>query len=70
VKILPVIAALRGSELFVARELFEAESPAWRLVVGALNVRQVGRLLQRGTRILSAASWSSVTGRSRGGAPM
>jgi hypothetical protein len=45
--ILPVVAARRGSELFVVRELFEAESPAWRLVVGTLNARQVGRLLQR-----------------------
>jgi len=61
-KILPVIAALRGAELFVVRELFEAESPAWRRVVGALNARRSGGCCIAGSRILSAASWSSVTG--------
>jgi hypothetical protein len=46
-KMLPPIGAVFGSALFTARELLEKDAPALRLVLGELNARQIGRLLQR-----------------------
>jgi hypothetical protein len=47
-QMLPVVGGVFGSELFLVRELFESEAAALRLVLRAVNAKQVGRLLRRG----------------------
>jgi len=47
-RLLPAIGGTFGSELFVARELFEHDSAALHVVLRGLNARRVGRLLRRG----------------------
>jgi hypothetical protein len=46
-RMLPAIAGVYGSDLFVTRELFERDAPAIRLVLAGLNPKQVGRLFAR-----------------------
>ena len=46
-QLLPVIGATFGSELFNSAEVCEREATGLRLVLGGLNVRQLGRLLRR-----------------------
>jgi hypothetical protein len=45
---LPAIGGAFGSELFLVRELFEADAAAVRLVLRGFTPKRVGRLLQRG----------------------
>jgi hypothetical protein len=47
-RLLPAIAGVFGSELFVTRELFESDAAALKLVLHGLDRKRVGRLLQRG----------------------
>jgi hypothetical protein len=46
-RLLPAIGGALGSAVFLARDLFEHESAALRLVLRGLNAKRVGRLLQR-----------------------
>jgi hypothetical protein len=46
-KLLPAIAGARGSEEFTSRDLAADSSPALRLVLRRLSVKQIGRLLAR-----------------------
>jgi hypothetical protein len=47
-KLLPAAGGVFGSEPFLARDLFDSEAAAVKLVTRGLNVRQVGRLFRRG----------------------
>ena len=49
-KLLPVIAGLRGSELFLTSELVESSAPAVRLVCQG-TARELGKLLRRAAGI-------------------
>ena len=40
--LLPPVAGVRGSELFLVRDLFESDAVALGLVLRGLNARQVG----------------------------
>jgi hypothetical protein len=46
-RLLPVIGATLGPDLFLTAELFERDSAALRLVLAGLTVKQLGRLLRR-----------------------
>jgi hypothetical protein len=46
-RLLPAIGGALGSEAFLARDLFEHESAALRLVRRGLNAKRIGRLLHR-----------------------
>jgi hypothetical protein len=46
-RLLPAIAGARGSEEFTSRDLAADSSPALRLVLRRLSVKQIGRLLAR-----------------------
>lgn len=47
-RLLPAIGGALGSEPFLARDLFDHESAALRLVLSGLNAKRIGRLFQRG----------------------
>lgn len=47
-QLLPAIGGVLGSDLFLVRDLFEADASALRVALGALTRKQVGRLLRRG----------------------
>ena len=46
-RILPVLGATFGSELFLAREAVTHPAPGLRLVLGDMSARRLGRLLRR-----------------------
>lgn len=46
-RVLPVIVAAFGSELFTVREVYEHDSAGLRLVLAGVSRKQLGRLLQR-----------------------
>ena len=46
-RLLPVIVAVKGSDLFTTRELREAEAAGLRLVLDGLSPEALGRLLAR-----------------------
>ncbi len=46
-RLLPVIGAVHGSELFTSAEVIEADAPGLRLVTAGLTPRRLGRLLRR-----------------------
>ena len=46
-RLLPVIATIKGSELFTTSELLAEPSPALQLALDGLAARQLGRLLRR-----------------------
>ena len=46
-RLLPVIAAVHGSEEFLSADLVEADAPGLRLVCAGISARSMGRLLRR-----------------------
>ena len=54
-RLLPPIAGVFGSELFLVRDLFDSDAPALRLVLSGLTTNQVGRLFRRG-------EWQAIDG--------
>lgn len=50
-RLLPVLAASQGSELFTTAELLAAPSPALQLALDGLAARPLGRLLRRAVGI-------------------
>lgn len=50
-RLLPVIGGVFGSESFLARELFERDAPALRIVLDGLSTKAIGQLFKRAENI-------------------